>query len=283
VPLDSVVARLRAAGCVFAEQEADLLTEAASTPGELDDLVARRVSGLPLEQILGWAEFAGRRITIDPGVFVPRRRTEFLADHAIAVLRARAAGPETSRIMNAPQIADATAAGCANNGRAVAVVADVCCGSGAIGAAVQAAQPSIELYATDIDPAAVACAAKNIAGQVFQGDLLSPLPHRLLGRLDVIVANVPYVPTDALLLLPPEARDHEPRSSLDGGRDGLDVLRRLAAMAPAWLAPAGKMLVEAGEDQAATAAAIMANVGLGVRTVVSDEWGTTVVIGVAVG
>src|SRR5450755_538810 len=92
LPRSDIVTRLRAAGCVFAEDEAQLLTGAARTPAELDAMVARRAAGLPLEHVVGWAEFCGLRIAVDPGVFVPRRRTEFLVGHAIALARQAAAG-----------------------------------------------------------------------------------------------------------------------------------------------------------------------------------------------
>src|SRR5450755_4336610 len=97
LPRSDIVTRLRAAGCVFAEDEAQLLTGAARTPAELDAMVARRAAGLPLEHVVGWAEFCGLRIAVEPRVFVPRRRTEFLVGHAIALARqASAAGAEAA-------------------------------------------------------------------------------------------------------------------------------------------------------------------------------------------
>ena len=130
---DQVVARLRAAGCVFAEEEARLLGEAARTPADLEAMVGQREKGLPLEQVVGWADFCGLRIAVDPGVFVPRRRTEFLVRQAIALAPPRP------------------------------VIVDLCCGSGAVGAALAAALEPAELYAADIDPAAVRCARRNLA------------------------------------------------------------------------------------------------------------------------
>ena len=99
-----------------------------------------------------------------------------------------------------------------------------------------------ELHAADIDPAAVRCARRNLAaagGQVYQGDLYAPLPAGLRGRVDILLANVPYVPTGEVALLPPEARDHEARVALDGGADGLEVLRRVAGGRRAGWHPAG--------------------------------------------
>jgi release factor glutamine methyltransferase len=247
----AVVAALRAAGCVFAEDEASLLISAATTAAELAAMVDRRVAGLPLEHVVGWAEFCGLRIVVEPGVFVPRRRTEFLARQA-----AESIGPG-------------------------AVVVDLCCGSGAVGAVLAATVAGIELHAADIDPAAVRCALHNLAtaGHVYQGDLFAPLPDTLRGRVDVLVANAPYVPTDELGLLPAEARDHEPRVALDGGRDGLDVLRRVATAAPQWLAPGGRLLVESSERQAPDIVAQMSRSGLSPHLATCDDLYATVVVG----
>src|SRR3954447_9817228 len=251
----SVVCRLRAAGCVFAEDEARLLLEEAGTTAELDALVLRRVSGVPLEHVLGWAEFCGLRIAVDAGVFVPRRRTELLAREAAA------------RAAAVPQ---------------PAVVVDLCCGSGALGAAVAAAVGPVELYAADVEPAAVRCARRNLAAVgavVVEGDLYDALPAHLRGRVDVLVANVPYVPTDAIATMPPEARDHEPAVALDGGADGLAVLRRVADAAPGWLAPGGWLLVETSEHEVAAARVALRSAGLDPHVVSDPGIGATAVVG----
>ncbi|MGI3200513.1 putative protein N(5)-glutamine methyltransferase [Streptomyces sp. GLT-R25] len=247
-----VVTALRSAGCVFAEDEARLILSIARTPAELTVMVDRRVAGLPLEHVLGWAEFRGLRIAVEPGVFVPRRRTEFLVEQAVAL------APE------AP------------------VVVDLCCGSGAVGAALAAALPGVELHAADVDPAAVRCARRNVSAgaHVYEGDLFDALPRALRGRVGILAANVPYVPSGEVGLLPPEARDHEPLVALDGGGDGLDVLRRVAVEAPRWLAPGGSLLVETSERQAGLAVEILADVGLIPRLEVSEELYANVVIGV---
>jgi len=236
---------------------------AARTPAGLAAMVDRRAAGHPLEHILGWAEFCGLRIAVDPGVFIPRRRTEFLVRRAAALVR-QAAGPAGGE--PAPP----------------AVIVDLCCGSGAVGAALAAALGRVELYAVDLDPAAVRCARRNVAsagGQVYQGDLYGPLPARLQGHVDVLAANVPYVPTEEVGLLPPEARDHEPRVALDGGADGLDILRRVTAAAPGWLAPGGHLLFETSERQAPRAVAAAARAGLIPRVARSSRLNATVVIG----
>ena len=247
----AVTARLRAAGCVYAEDEADLLISAARSEAELSALVDRRAAGQPLEHVLGWAEFCGLRIAVDPPVFVPRRRTEFLAAQAIELARPGA------------------------------VVVDLCCGSGALAAALAHAVDGAGVHAADIDPAAVRCARRNLAslgGQVYEGDLFGPLPAALLGRVDILLANVPYVPTGDVGLLPPEARDHEARVALDGGADGLAVLRRVAGAAPQWLAPGGYLLSEISERQVAAATAAVTAAGLTASVARSEEHGATVLV-----
>jgi release factor glutamine methyltransferase len=249
---EAVVARLRAAGCVFAAEEAALLLDAAASGDALEALLARREAGEPLEHVLGWAEFCGLRIAVEPGVFVPRHRTELLVRTAAAEARAVRGRP---------------------------VVLDLCCGSGAVGAAVAALLPVVELHAADVDPAAVRCARRNLApvgGAVHCGDLFEPLPRSLRGRVDVLAANVPYVPSDDVALMPPEARDHEPRRALDGGPDGLDVLRRVAAGARAWLAPGGVLVSETSERQSSAAAAAAAAAGLAPELRRADEATTLV-------
>ncbi|GAA2251281.1 methylase [Streptomyces ruber] len=252
LPTSAVVAALRSAGCVFAEDEAELILSTARTPDEAAGMVDRRASGLPLELVLGWAGFAGLRITVGPGVFVPRRRTEFLVEQALAAL------PGAS------------------------VVVDLCCGSGAVGAALAASLDGAELHAADVDPAAVRCARRNLApfgGHVHEGDLFTALPDALRGRVDILAANVPYVPTEEIALLPAEARDHEPPVALDGGADGLDVLRRVAAGAAPWLAPGGSLFVETSEHQAPLALETLTRAGLAARLAVSEEWYAHVAIG----
>lgn len=246
----AVVARLRAAGCVYAEDEAGLLVAEAGSPARLEELVRRRVAGDPLEHLLGWAEFCGRRIAVLAGVFVPRRRSELLVTATAELAPSRP------------------------------VVVDLCCGSGAVAAALTAVLDRPEVHASDVDPAAVECARRNLpSGTVHAGDLFDALPARLRGRVDVLVANVPYVPSAAVALMPPEARDHEPRVALDGGADGLDVARRVVASAGAWLATTGSLLFEVGEAQVPTATVVVADAGFVPRVVTDDGTGATVVVG----
>jgi release factor glutamine methyltransferase len=248
----AIVARLRAAGCVFAEDEARLLIGAGADPAELAAMVDRRAAGFPLEHILGWAEFRGLRIAVAADVFVPRKRTEFLVEQAVALARPGS------------------------------VVLDLGCGSGALGAALYAEVEGLEVHAADIEPAAVACARRNLAaagGRVNEGDLFDPLPAELRGTVDLLLCNAPYVPTADIELMPPEARLHEPHVTLDGGADGLDVQRRVAESAPAWLAPGGCLLVETSELQAEASLELLTRNGLDARIEHSEELYSTVVIG----
>jgi release factor glutamine methyltransferase len=247
-----IVTRLRDSGSVFAGEESELLISTSRTLDELKHMVDRRVAGLPLEYILGWTEFYGLRIVIESGVFVPRRRTEFLVQQAIAVARPR------------------------KN-----IVVDLCCGSGAIGLAMVTSLGQVELYAVDIESSAVRCASHNVAdkGRVFQGDLYEPLPLELQGHVDILVANVPYVPTHEIAMMPQEARLYEPIVALDGGNDGLDVQRRVVAEAPLWLAPGGSLIIETSQRQSVKTAELYSNQGLIPLVISSDDMDATVVIG----
>lgn len=247
---DAVVARLRAAGCVFAEDEAAVLLGSADGDGELERMLVRRESGEPLEVIVGWAEFRGRRVHVGPGVFVPRRRTELLVSAAVELAR--------------PGF----------------VVVELCCGVAAVASAIAAELPDAEVYAADVDPAEVAMARRNLrSDRVFEGDLYDALPAGLRGRVDVLVANAPYVPTAEISNMPAEAREHEPLVALDGGADGLDVQRRIAAGARDWLAPGGSLLIETSVRQAPATADAMLGGGLEPRVVHDDRLDATAVVG----
>ncbi|MFB2555617.1 putative protein N(5)-glutamine methyltransferase [Herbiconiux liangxiaofengii] len=274
---ERIAGELRRAGCVFAEEEADVILRAAGgDSAAVRRFVAERVGGRPLEHVVGWAEFAGLRVVVGPGVFVPRRRTELLVRVAVA---------------EAP---------------AGAVVVDLCCGSGAIGAAISAygdgrirvaasadgeptfvlgtphpaSTPGFEVYAADIDPAAVAAARQNLGtGRVFEGDLYEALPAGLRGRVHVLAVNAPYVPTEAIGMMPAEARLYEAAVALDGGGDGLDVQRRVVAGAAEWLAQGGRLLIETSEQQAPLTAALFEAAGLRPRIQRDDDLDATVVVG----
>jgi release factor glutamine methyltransferase len=252
--LTGTAARLAAAGCVSAQAEAHwLLEEVLGTgpgvlagrrteplppeaAGRLEEMVARRAGGEPLQYVIGWAPFGRLRLEVGPGVFVPRPETELVAERAAGHLLEKA----------------------------VPVAVDLCTGSGAIACFLAEEVPGARVLATEIDPAALAWARRNVRRrrvELLAGDLDEPLPPDLRGRVDVLVANVPYVPAGAMPLLPHDVREHEPRLALDGGPDGLDVLRRVAALAPRWLAPGGWLVCEIGEGQR-QAVALLAAAGL---------------------
>lgn len=249
----ALTARLRAAGSVFAEDEATLiLDEADGDPVRLRSMLTRRLAGEPLEVVVGWASFDGRRVRVVPGVFVPRRRTELVVHEAAARLR-----PGDS-------------------------VVDLCCGVGAIAVALIGRVGALDLVAVDVDPDAVEVAAENLSGKAvaLQGDLFEAVPERMRGHVDVVAVNAPYVPSDAIALMPPEARDHERAVALDGGADGLDVHRRIAAEAGAWLRPGGAVVIEVSAEQADASAALFAAAGLEARIAHDEDRDATAVVAV---
>jgi len=240
----AVAERLGTAGITAAAAEARWLVEhvrsaspdptarAPLTEGplaeELEALVRRRVRREPLQLLLGRWPFRTVELELAAGVFVPRPETEVVA--GVAIEQARRCGP-------AP------------------VVAEPCTGTGAIACSLLAEVPGVEVYATDRAPAAVALARRNLAavtagsattgrGQVLHGDLLAPLPARLRGRLDLLVANPPYLPSGDRHALEPEVADHDPPAALFGGPDGHEVVDRLLASAVGWLRPGGVVVLE---------------------------------------
>ncbi|MEK7771092.1 MAG: peptide chain release factor N(5)-glutamine methyltransferase [candidate division NC10 bacterium] len=202
-------------------------------------LVGRRQAHEPLQYLLGFEDFVGLRIRVTPDVLIPRPETEGLVEWAVEIL-APLDGP---------------------------VAADVGTGSGAIACALAAACPALEVLAIDSSLAALAVAAGNVraAGlsarvRLVAGDLLAPLAS-LAGGLDMIVSNPPYLPTGAIPSLPREVAGFEPRLALDGGPDGLRVIRRIVAEAPGLLRSGGTLLMEIGEEQAGLVASLMAAEG----------------------
>ena len=238
-----VLHALAAGGCIDPAAEADALLDASRAGGDpLEELIARRLAGEPLGWITGWVRFCEVCVRVDPGVFVPRPQTESLARRAAALLPA--------------------------DGIAV----DLCTGSGAVAVVLGSACPRATVIATDIDPAAVACARRNGVG-ALPGDLDEPLPPALRRRVDVVTAVVPYVPTEELHLLPRDVLAHEPRRALDGGPRGTVVLERAARAAARWLRPGGSVLLELGGEQADELSATMADAGLTLIRVHRDEEG----------
>lgn len=227
---DPLVARLRAVGCVFAEEEAaEIRRVVGDDEGRADAVVAARSSGIPLEHALGTALFAGVEVEVGPGVFVPRARAEMLIDAAVA------ARPD-------PRI-----------------VVDLGTGSGAIAAALVTRLPRAEIHATDLDLVALAYARRNATRygfQVHDGDWWSALPDDLQARVDLAVAYLPHVPTARLDEIPGDYRTHEPDLAVAGGADGLDPLRAVLAGIDDWLAHDGVLVTLVAEEQLGTARAL---------------------------
>jgi release factor glutamine methyltransferase len=241
--MDALVHALTQAGFVAPQEEAAALLRGSNEgAGPIDELLDRRVHGEPLAWIVGTAEFCGLRIHVEPGVFVPRPHTEALARRAAALL------PRDARAV------------------------DLCTGTGAVAAVMQAAHPGAEILATDIDPVAAANAERN-GIRALLGDLDQPLPRSWLGSVDVMTAVVPYVPTEELHLLPRDVLEHEPRASLDGGDRGTTVLTRAADVAARWLRPGGVVLLELGGDQADELRGTLEHEGLRHIRVHSDDEG----------
>lgn len=248
---DEVVVRLQESGSVFADEEADLLL-AQFSGHDLDEAVTDRVHGEPLEHILGWAEFAGLRITVLPGVFVPRRRTVLLLEQALS---------------NLPRHG---------------LLVELCCGSAAVSTAVAHGRADVTVHASDIDETAAMCAQENLTqygGHVGVGDLAESVPAHFRGRVDVVVANAPYVPTGQLDLMPSEAREYEPVRALDGGADGTRVQDRVIAAARELLSPTGVVVVETSRPQAETTASRMLWRGFVPQVVLDEELDATCVVG----
>jgi release factor glutamine methyltransferase len=209
--------RLARAGCVAADAEARELHDAAPDAPTLERWIRRREHGEPLAWITGTTTFANRRLHVAPGVYVPRPQTEALADRAARVL---------------------PAAGWA---------LDLCTGTGAVAAHLRATVPSARVLAADLDVRAAACARRNGVPTIV-ADLAGAVGGD--GRWHVVTAVAPYVPTAELRLLPADVQRYEPRRALDGGADGLDVVRRVLAAATRLLRPGGWVLVAVGGAQA---------------------------------
>lgn len=228
---DPLTARLRAVGCVFAEEEAAEIRRVLRDPDAIDAVVAARSAGMPLEQALGRAVFAGIDLQLAPGVFVPRHRAEAIVDVAAAA-RPRAR-----------------------------TVVDLGTGSGAIAAALAVRIPLADVHASEIDAAAVLVAARNAATigfEVHEGDWWTALPPSLRGRVDLAAAYLPHVPTARMDGIPKDFRDHEPDRTVHGGADGLDPLRAVLAGSAEWMAPGGALVTLVAGEQVEAARGLVA-------------------------
>jgi release factor glutamine methyltransferase len=241
---EDVTRRLSDAGCIAPGEEADELIRASGDRADvLADLLARRTEGEPLAWLTGAVTFCGVEVGIAPGVYVPRPHTEPLTMRAASLL-----GPG-------------------------GVAVDLCTGSGAVAVALSTMVPDATVLATELDPTAARCARHN-GVEVFEGFLDDPLPRTFERRVDVLTAVVPYVPTDALRLLPRDVQAYEPELALDGGPDGTALLARVARRSVRWLRPGGWVLLELGGDQAGAIGALLQGCGLERVEVMTDEDGS---------
>lgn len=244
--------RLAAAGVVSSEAEARWLVEEAAPEvdgpvtararAHFDAMVTRREAGEPLQYVLGHWAFRTLDLLVDRRVLIPRPETEVVAGAAIDEVR-RLRGDDGG------------------------VVVDLGTGSGAIALAIATEVPSVDVWAVDRSAGAVAVARANVAGlgragrrvRVAEGDWFDGLPDELVGGVDVVVANPPYVADGDEL--PDEVAGWEPASALRAGFDGLDDVRRIVAGAPAWLRRPGALVVEFAPDQAAAVAGLASGAG----------------------
>lgn len=223
------------------------------------DLVGRRGAHEPLQYLTGFEDFHGLRLRVTPDALIPRPETEGLVEWALDILKKESAP----------------------------MVADIGTGSGAIACALAHSLPRLEVLAVERSLAALTVASLNVGRlglgrrvKLLAGDLLAPLG--LLRGLDMVIANPPYIPSALIGSLPPEVGEFEPRQALDGGPDGMGVLRRIIATAPAVLRSGGWLLMEIGDDQAGSLASLMAAEGFvgmearrdlrGVERYIGGQW-----------
>ncbi|GAC1373874.1 MAG: peptide chain release factor N(5)-glutamine methyltransferase [Polyangiales bacterium] len=220
-----------------------LSAERELAAGELElvtSLLKRRRSFEPIAYLRGEREFYGHRFRVDARVLVPRPDTETLVDVGLQRLRGRELG---------------------------ARIVDLCTGSGCVGVSLKLERPTLALDATDLSPGAIAVARDNAhrLGAIWNvrfavGDLFAPLgaPRPVH---DLVVANPPYIASDEIPTLQPDIKDHEPRLALDGGADGLDLVRRIVLATPAWLRPGGALAMEVGAGQADAVRTLLVDAG----------------------
>ena len=248
------------------------------SPAELDVLredVRHRGQGMPLQYITGTAPFRYLEVEVAPGVLIPRPETEVLVSEGLALLPA---APKPQDAFDGQLLA---AMGMSEDAAAPdtpeLLVADICTGSGCIACSIATEHPATRVVATDLSPAAVALARKNVERfevadrvTVLSCDLGEGIDDGLLGSFDLVISNPPYVPTAVLADIPREVADFEPALALDGGADGLDLFRRLSVWSMRALKPGGGFACELHETCLDAAAAIAASDGFEAVRIVRD-------------
>lgn len=240
--LASVTLALEAAGCVAPDEEAFELMSAAHGERELEAMLARRETGEPLAWITGSVSFCGLDVAVERGVYVPRWQTEPLALMAGRLLPLRGVG------------------------------VDICTGAGAVAMVMGSARRRARIVATEIDHVAANCARRN-GVVVHEGDLDQPLPADLESQVDVMTGVLPYVPGEALHLLPRDVQQFEPRRALDGGDGGVELISALVERSPRWIKNGGWLLLEVGADQVPGVSGMLRASGFGEIETVEDDDG----------
>ncbi len=222
------------------EYEMRRLAAVAGSDGSLESLVERRLAGEPLQYIEGTAQFGPLELKVDPRVLIPRPETETLYEIS-------------SRMVRSPK-----------------VIVDLCTGSGALALALKNRFPAASVFGTDISSDAIDVATDNakttgLPIYLAEGDVYEPLPASLVGEVDLIVANPPYVAEKEFDVLPEDVQ-REPRVALVSGRTGLEVIEKIGADAAEWLRPGGVVICEIGETQGVAAASSFTGLAMVVRT-----------------
>jgi release factor glutamine methyltransferase len=207
-----------------------------ATRNEVLAMATRRAAGEPLQYVLGGTGFRHLDLLVGPGVFIPRPETELVVEKAMERLPRHG------------------------------IVVDIGAGSGAIALALAQERPDAVVYATELSEDASAWMKRNIKKtglevELLSGDLFSPLPPELKGRIDVVVSNPPYIPTEDADLLPVDVRAHEPPDALFAGTTGLDIVLRLIQESPAWLKEDGWLVMEIGDRQDKVIGALLQDAG----------------------
>lgn len=229
---------------------------AAAERARLDQLLAERLAGRPLQYVLRRAAFRNLELEVGPGVFIPRPETEGLVQRGLDWLRAHRPAPARPRVV------------------------DYGLGSGAILAAILGEWPAAEGWGVELSPVALDCAQRNldaagVAGRarLLLGDLDAPLAACGAPPVDLIISNPPYIPTELMPTIPAAVREAEPGLALDGGPGGTTVIARILNLARGRLVPGGCVLLEIDDSHAPGVLALMDAAGLVDAEVLADDTG----------
>ncbi len=226
-------------------------------PQAVRELIDRRLGGEPVAYITGSWEFYGVPLEITRDVLIPRPDTELLVETALELFEGRTGSPR---------------------------ILDLCAGSGCIGCAIAVHMPGAKVVLVDNDPRALSVCRKNVQKNRLDTRVMcveadaAKKPPMLLGKYDLIVCNAPYVPTAEIETLDPSVKFFEPVLALDGGEDGLDIIRPVIALWKSVLQDNGSIMLEIGEEQAPAVAELMERAGFTDVHTRKDSGGTERVI-----